>query len=207
MQGGKFGNNELIKETFVFEIFCRLRAVPLQSSLSSAGLERANRLSLASLDFLTRAFLARATILRDCSQSKYFGKYFTFTVNQKLWWMYFTTSQHMHVSGPIQIYKSNKARRSVLWKLYVFFYQQDKDRKQKLLSISWQFANVTLAYVTDSWVSRSHKTLWWLEIPGGGGGTPIWNRRGCSSEILNLTPKGDQSRRGLSKFWPLKETV
>ena len=26
---------------------------------------------------------------------------------------------------------------------------------------------------------------------GGGGGTPIWNRRGCSSEILNLTPKGD----------------
>ena len=23
------------------------------------------------------------------------------------------------------------------------------------------------------------------------GGTPIWNRRGCSSEILNLTPKGD----------------
>ena len=26
---------------------------------------------------------------------------------------------------------------------------------------------------------------------GGGGGTRIWNRRGCSSEILNLTPKGD----------------
>ena len=25
----------------------------------------------------------------------------------------------------------------------------------------------------------------------GGGGNPIWNRRGCSSEILNLTPKGD----------------
>ena len=29
--------------------------------------------------------------------------------------------------------------------------------------------------------------------PGGwGGGTPIWNRRECSSEILNLTPKGDR---------------
>ena len=27
--------------------------------------------------------------------------------------------------------------------------------------------------------------------PGGGGGTPIWNRRGCSSESLNLTRKGD----------------
>ena len=38
------------------------------------------------------------------------------------------------------------------------------------------------------------------------GRTPIWNRQGCSSEILNLTPKGDQSGRGLSKFWPLKET-
>ena len=25
----------------------------------------------------------------------------------------------------------------------------------------------------------------------GGGGTPIWNRRACSSVILNLTPKGD----------------
>ena len=34
-----------------------------------------------------------------------------------------------------------------------------------------------------------------MNDPGGGGGgvegTPIWNRRGCSSEILNLTPKGD----------------
>ena len=28
-------------------------------------------------------------------------------------------------------------------------------------------------------------------IASPGGGTPIWNRRGCSSEILNLTPKGD----------------
>ena len=94
---------------------------------------------------------------------KYFGKYYT-TLNQKLWWMSFTASQHMHVSGPIQIYKSNKARRSVLWKVYAFFYQQNKDRKQKLWSISWQFANVTLAYVTDFWVSRGHKTFWWLEI-------------------------------------------
>ena len=24
-----------------------------------------------------------------------------------------------------------------------------------------------------------------------GAGTPIWNRRGCSLEILNLIPKGD----------------
>ena len=102
-------------------------------------------------------------LLRKHLCLKYFGKYYT-TLNQKLWWMSFTASQHMHVSGPIQIYKSNKARRSVLWKVYAFFYQQNKDRKQKLLSISWQFANVTLAYVTDFWVSRGHTTLWWLEI-------------------------------------------
>ena len=31
----------------------------------------------------------------------------------------------------------------------------------------------------------------WLEPQGGGGGIPIWNIRGCTSEILNLTPKGD----------------
>jgi len=36
--------------------------------------------------------------------------------------------------------------------------------------------------------------------PCPGGGTPIWNRRGCSSEILYLTPKGGQSGLGLSKF-------
>ena len=30
-----------------------------------------------------------------------------------------------------------------------------------------------------------------MRNPRGGGGTPIWNRRGCLSEILNLTPKGD----------------
>ena len=57
--------------------------------------------------------------------------------------------------------------------------------------------------------------------PRVGGRTPIWNRQGCSSEILNLTPKGDhlgvvqafcdpeedQSGRGLCRFWPLKETA
>ena len=34
--------------------------------------------------------------------------------------------------------------------------------------------------------------------------TPIWNGRGCSSEILHQTPKGDQSGCGLSFLWPLK---
>ena len=29
------------------------------------------------------------------------------------------------------------------------------------------------------------------QTPPGGGVTPIWNWRGCSSEILNLTHKGD----------------
>ena len=40
----------------------------------------------------------------------------------------------------------------------------------------------------------------------GGWGTPIWKGRGCSSEILNFTPKRDQSRRGCSLCRPLKET-
>ena len=44
-------------------------------------------------------------------------------------------------------------------------------------------------------------------LPRGGGGNSIWNRRGCSSEVLNLTPKGDQTGRGLSKLWPLEETI
>ena len=46
----------------------------------------------------------------------------------------------------------------------------------------------------------------WLEPQGGGGGIPIWNRRGCSSEIFNLTPKGDHPGRGSSFLRPLKET-
>ena len=38
----------------------------------------------------------------------------------------------------------------------------------------------------------TNKTLQAGELQSrGGGGTPIWIRRGCSSEILNLTPKGD----------------
>ena len=45
------------------------------------------------------------------------------------------------------------------------------------------------------WYDRLAKqTPFWKrpQDPGGGGGeNPIWNRRGCSSEILNLTPKGD----------------
>ena len=54
----------------------------------------------------------------------------------------------------------------------------------------------------------------------GGGETLIWNRRGCSSEILNLTlketiwtrlknfvtPMGDQSGHGSSFLLPVKET-
>ena len=41
--------------------------------------------------------------------------------------------------------------------------------------------------------SNSGRNMHCLSSSGsrGGGGTPIWNRRGCSSEILNLTPKGD----------------
>ena len=39
------------------------------------------------------------------------------------------------------------------------------------------------------WYCSSMTQYVWFPPPGGG--TPIWNRRGCSSEILNLTPKRD----------------
>ena len=44
-----------------------------------------------------------------------------------------------------------------------------------------------------------------VERPGWG--TPIWNGRGCSSEILNETPKGDQSGRCPTFVWTLKKTI
>ena len=41
-------------------------------------------------------------------------------------------------------------------------------------------------------LSQCNTRLRLLYFPGEGGeGTPIWNRRECSSEILNLTPTGD----------------
>ena len=46
---------------------------------------------------------------------------------------------------------------------------------------------VLAASSTDVWSDDSFYQGWHL----GEGGNPIWNRRGCSSEILNLTPKGD----------------
>ena len=41
----------------------------------------------------------------------------------------------------------------------------------------------------------------------GGVGLRIWKGWGCSSEVLNKSPKGDRSGRGPSFFWPLKETM
>ena len=91
----------LVKFLTIVRLDCE-KSLFSQSSLSLAGLERANwprgkletggkkrvpqvppsfpafspaspRFSLASLDFLARAFLARVTILRDCSQSSIVG--------------------------------------------------------------------------------------------------------------------------------------
>ena len=53
----------------------------------------------------------------------------------------------------------------------------------------------------------SSNQLFQCLIPGGGGGLRIWKGWGCSSEILNQTLKGDQSRRGPSFFCPLKDTM
>ena len=86
-----------------------------QSSLSSAGLERANwprfprshdhpkRLSLASLDFLARAFLARVTILRDCSQSTH-RSYFNYHSHLGVYPVQFPLGKHLLIAGPIIVY-------------------------------------------------------------------------------------------------------
>ena len=56
-----------------------------------------------------------------------------------------------------------------------------------------------------SWGSLDTPNI--LDTGATRGGTPIWNRRGCSSQILNLTPKGDHLGIAHSSFlWPLKET-
>ena len=44
-------------------------------------------------------------------------------------------------------------------------------------------------------------------IPGVGGRLRIWKGWGWSLEILNFILRGDRSGRGLSFFWPLKETM
>ena len=41
----------------------------------------------------------------------------------------------------------------------------------------------------------------------GGGGPAIWNRRGCSLEILNLTPKGEHLAMAYKQILTLKETA
>ena len=44
-----------------------------------------------------------------------------------------------------------------------------------------------LSYILDIMLQKAFELGFIL----GGWGTPRWNRQGCSSEILNLTPKGD----------------
>ena len=69
---------------------------------------------------------------------------------------------------------------SALYKKNVFYHSQHEAISKYLRNIiSPLNLRLEFGYVTHN------------PAGGGGGGTPIWNRRGCSSEILNLTPKGD----------------
>ena len=54
-------------------------------------------------------------------------------------------------------------------------------------------------------VCRSELACNWGPGRRGGGGTPIRKGRGCSSEILFYTPKGDQSGRGPTFFDPKRD--
>jgi len=66
--------------------------------------------------------------------------------------------------------------------------------------------NLTVGFQQELKISVKLPGVREAVFPGGGGGTPIWSGRGCSSEILNLTPKRDQSGRGRSLCRSLKET-
>ena len=56
------------------------------------------------------------------------------------------------------------------------------------LCVIWSVANIR-------WQELKCLSVWKLDFEltflSRGRGTPIWNRQGCSSEMLNLTPKGD----------------
>ena len=66
------------------------------------------------------------------------------------------------------------------------------------------FDNALVCFFDKTWWNEAHQTIFSLsslfyyskynrdhfECEISPGETPIWNRRGCSSEILNLTPKG-----------------
>ena len=68
--------------------------------------------------------------------------------------------------------------------------QRSTDQTSKL---QWNHKHVKIVRNTveakTSWKNtKANERLKKAAFPGG---TPIWNRRGCSSEILNLTRKGD----------------
>ena len=54
-------------------------------------------------------------------------------------------------------------------------------------SEQFKWSAMSCGYCPHPHPARDANITYWAP----GGGTPIWNRRGCSSEILNLTPKGN----------------
>ena len=85
-----------------------------------------------------------------------------------------------------------------------------RDEKRKEITIQWRrFGYVILIIIKLCermlWISLRIIHVFDKLYPRGR--TLIWNRRGCSSEILNLSPKGYHLGCGISKFWPLKETA
>ena len=61
-------------------------------------------------------------------------------------------------------------------------------------------------FATESSMTSQSKTRNDVHLLPGGGGTPIYNWRGCSSKISKETPKSYHIGRGSSQFYSLKVT-
>ena len=109
---------------------------------------------------------------------------FTFIYNRSTIWIsyiYFTKSLLPHTAGPLcMVKKLSKWHNSpeIGWPIFNQYWSTFLSMACQWFNLPCKYSGLTVLYLQG-------------EQPGWGGGTTIWNRRGCSSEILNLTPKWD----------------
>ena len=89
---------------------------------------------------------------------------------------------------------------TVYYYRYYGYYAYFLLRLQYSLQLTLHAAVTT--HITDTTQNKEQLPR---RIPRGGG-TPTWNRRGCSSGIFNLTPKGDHLGVAKAFCGPLKES-
>ena len=84
--------------------------------------------------------------------------------------------------------------------VFLCYCQTATERKRLYTAILLSFEVALMSVPAWIWIDTETNSR-------GGWELRIWKGWGCSSEILNETPKGDRSGRGPSFFWPLKETM